>query len=272
VRRTSLAALAILAAGILHAGPPLLPRPDRYLTDRAGVFPADRASRLNEKLASFERETSSQVLVYVDRRVPEGTTLEELGAAAMREWGVGQKKVSNGVLFLVFVDDRKMRIAVGYGLEGAIPDVTAFRIQEDVVKPLFKTGDMAAGIEAGVEAILAAARGEPYKGTGTIGADAANGFPNRIFGADPGWLFIGVFGFICAAVLIYNAVLGYRRASRGGRGSGYASSPSSAFASSGDSSWSDSSSSSSDSSSSSSDSSFSGGGGDSGGGGASDSW
>ena len=183
LRRTPVLPLALLALvsgwaipGSALAGPsPVPPKPDRYVTDLAGVLPAERASVLNEKLAAFERETSAQILVYVAPKVPEGTTIEELGAAAIRAWGVGQKGKSNGLVFFVFPSDRAMRIATGYGLEGAVPDVTAKRIQSEVVKPFFLKGDYAGGIEAGVDALLSAARGEGEKGTGRTAAESGLG-------------------------------------------------------------------------------------------------
>ncbi len=153
-------------AGNVFAGPPVPPKPDRYVTDLANVLPGDRAAALNEKLAAFERETSAQLLVYIAPRVPEGTTLEELGAAAIRAWGVGQKGKSNGLVFFVFPAERKMRIATGYGLEGAVPDAVAKRIQGDVVKPFFLKGDFAGGIEAGVDALLSAVRGSARSSSG----------------------------------------------------------------------------------------------------------
>jgi uncharacterized protein len=141
---------------------PLPPRPTRHATDRAGVFDTRRLAALDERLAAFERATSSQVVVYVDRRVPPGTTLEEMSVAALRSWGVGQRKHDNGVLFFVFVDDRVMRIEVGYGLEGTIPDIVAKRITSQTVKPFFRRGDYPGGVEAGIDRILAAARGEAF--------------------------------------------------------------------------------------------------------------
>src|SRR5262245_7418979 len=129
-------ALAFAAGPRAAAAPVALPaKPSRYATDQAGVIPAERLSALNEKLAAVERETSDQVLVYVDRRLPPDTTVEEVAVEAMRTWGVGQKGRSNGVLLFVFVDDHAMRLEVGYGLEGAIPDARARQITSDVMKP-----------------------------------------------------------------------------------------------------------------------------------------
>ncbi|MDL2716627.1 MAG: TPM domain-containing protein [Acidobacteriota bacterium] len=242
------------------SGAPASPsRPDRYVTDLAGAIPKDRASALNEKLAAFERETSSQVMVYVDRKVPEGTTLEEFANRAFRAWGVGQKGKSNGVVFFLFTDGPRMRMEVGYGLEGAIPDARAHRINVEVIAPLLKAGDVAGALDAGADAILAAARGEPYKGTGKTEAE-------RRRKASPFLIFLPIGFFI---VIIVAFLFAFRAAWRNARRRGRRGSSSS------DSSWTSSSSSSSgssssDSSSSGSSSDSSGGGGDSGGGGSSD--
>jgi uncharacterized protein len=155
----------------------VLEKPARYATDKAGVMPAERLSALNEALARFERETSNQVVVYVDRRLPADCSIEELAAATFRSWAIGQKDRSNGVLFLVFVDDRAMRVEVGYGLEGVIPDAIGKRITSDVVKPFFKKGDYAGGIEAGARALVSAARGEGYAGTGRTAAETIAPLP-----------------------------------------------------------------------------------------------
>jgi uncharacterized protein len=174
--RATLALPALLAvAATAWAASPLPPRPTKYATDHAHAFDAARLGALNERLAAFERETSNQVIVYVDRKVPAGTTLEEMSSAAMRAWGVGQQGTRNGVALFVFVDDRKMRIEVGYGLEGALPDAAAHRITDGVIKPHFKKGDYATGVEAGVNAILGAVRAEGNKGTGVTAAEKARG-------------------------------------------------------------------------------------------------
>jgi len=294
----------------LADGSPVPPKPDRYVTDLAGVIGSGRADALNEKLAAFERETSAQVIVYIAPKVPERTTLEELGAAAIRAWGVGQKGKSNGLVFFVFPEDRKMRIATGYGLEGAVPDAVTKRIQSDIVKPFFLKGDFAGGIEAGVEALVKAIRGEGTKGTGRTAAESGMGhdsawdvlrwatwgtlaavllvaFFRRSIGA-------GILGILAgfAAVFVPLAAFNSSRLLGPAFCLAFGSAGAviigairrNAVAGSGGRRWrggggggtwsssSDSSSSSSSSSSDSSSSSFSGGGGDSGGGGSSDSW
>jgi len=271
-----LSVAALAAAAAAPAAAPVPPKPEKYVTDRAGVLSESRARALNEKLADFERATSNQIVVFVDRKVPDGTTLEELANRAFREWKLGQKGNSNGVLFLVFVDDRRLRLEVGYGLEGAIPDLRAHQITDEVVKPSFRKGDYAQGIEAGVDAILAAARGEPYRGSGKTVAERVPSSSRWLAALpnDPGTLLVVLFfAMLVPAILLmllWRAICPGRSASvrRAGSWSGGGSSEST---SSYDSS-SSSTSSSSDSSSSSSSSDFSGGGGDSGGGGSRDSW
>lgn len=149
----------------------LPPKPDHYVTDRAGVL--KNAHALNERLADFERTTSDQILVYVDQHLPPDTTIEEMGSEAMRQWGVGQKGKDNGAILFVFIGDRKMRIEVGYGLEGSLTDAKAKWITSNVIKPYFQRGDYDTGIGNGVDAILAAARNESYLGTGRIVAELA---------------------------------------------------------------------------------------------------
>ena len=267
-------ALALAASPVSFAAgaPPIPAKPTKYVTDLAGALPAERAVALNEKLAAFERETSSQVLVYIGTKVPEGTTLEELGSRAIREWGVGQKGKSNGVVFFLFPGDRKMRLEVGYGLEGVLPDALAHRIDDEVFKPRLQAGDTAGAMDAGTDAILGVLRGEPYKGTGSTAAESRRGRApsHRVLPAVVGISLFGFF-FVIVALVIWAKKQARSGSRAGAAAGGWTSSPSSFGSSSGwSSSSSDSSSSSNSSSSSSSD--FSGGGGDGGGGGSSDSY
>jgi len=233
---------------------PIPAKPTHYVTDNAGVLPADRAEKLDQKLKVFEQQTSDQVLVYVDKHVPEGTTLEEMGAQAIHEWGIGQAKKDNGIILFVFTDDRKMRIEVGYGLEGSLTDAKSKLITSTIMKPRLQSGDYPGAVEHGVEAILNTIGGESYKGSGHSVAEAnANAAP-----ASPRTLI--VLFFIGAFVLIMIMKAFRLRGRRAYAGSGFSDSSSSSSSD-----WS-----SSDSSSSSSD--FDSGGGDGGGGGASDSW
>jgi len=150
----------LLLAAAAHGGTDSLPpAPARYFNDYAGVVDAPAAERLETKLRAFDEQTSSQVVVAVFPELP-SPSLEDFTIRAAQSWRVGRSKLDNGVVLFVFVKDRKMRLEVGYGLEGALPDAIAKRIVADVVAPRFRDGDYAGGIQAGVDAIIAATRGE----------------------------------------------------------------------------------------------------------------
>lgn len=159
----TLGLVGLLAAGGLgvRAEEKLPPPPEHYLNDYAHLLPEAEAHRLDEKLRRFDEETSTQIVVAIFPKLP-SPSLEDFTARTAESWRVGRKGLDNGAIFFVFVADRKMRIEVGYGLEGALPDALAFRILDEQVRPRFRSGDYAGGIEAGVDAILAATRGE-YK-------------------------------------------------------------------------------------------------------------
>ena len=158
-------ALAAVAARADQYDAQIPGKPQRYVTDRAGVFGSGQAEALNSRLEQFEKDTSSQILVWVDRKIPEGFTLEDFTVRAAQKWGAGHKKEDNGAVLFVFTEDRKVRIEVGYGLEGALPDITAKQIIDNEIVPQFRAGDYAGGITAGATGMMAAVKGE-YKWTG----------------------------------------------------------------------------------------------------------
>jgi uncharacterized protein len=129
------------------------------VTDAAELLPPEVEARLEAQLARFERETAHQVAVLT---VPttDGEPIEAFALRVVESWKLGQKDLDNGLLLVVAARDRRARVEVGYGLEGAVPDAVAKRVLEDVMFPRFRAGDPAGGIEAGVAALLRAARGE----------------------------------------------------------------------------------------------------------------
>jgi len=155
----------LLLAGGSLAAEVLPPAPAHYFNDYANVVPSATAQQLNAKLEDFERTASCQVLVAVFPKMQSASSLEDYTHQLATAWKIGQKSKNNGVGLFVFIQDRKMRIEVGYGLEGALPDALAKRIIEDEIKPYFKSGDFSGGLTAGVTAILKATQGE-YKGAG----------------------------------------------------------------------------------------------------------
>jgi uncharacterized membrane protein YgcG len=128
------------------------------------------ADRFNEQLAQFEREASDQLVVAVFPTMQSNSDIADYTQRVAQAWGVGQKERRNGVVLFVFIKDRKMFIQVGYGLEGALPDITAFDITENKIKPHFRSGDYEGGIAVGIDSIIKAIRGE-YKGSGKTVAE-----------------------------------------------------------------------------------------------------
>jgi uncharacterized protein len=135
--------------------PPLTGR----VVDAAALLDEARKATLTQRLADHEAATTEQLVVAT---VPslEGRTIEEYANLLFREWGLGQREANNGVLLLVAPNERKVRIEVGYGLEGRLTDLLAADIIQRRIVPRFKEGDYAAGVEGGVAGILGVLTGE----------------------------------------------------------------------------------------------------------------
>src|SRR6266481_5691587 len=176
------AAFVALLATKSQAAEVIPPKPDRYFNDYAGVVSKSAALRFNEELAQFERETSDQLIVAIFQKMQSDSDIADYTQRVAQAWGVGQKERRNGVVLFVFVQDRKIFIQVGYGLEGALPDITAFDITEYRIKPHFRNGDYEGGIAAGIDSIFKAIRGE-YKGSGKTVAEKhrGSGAPSFLF-------------------------------------------------------------------------------------------
>ena len=163
-------AIATLLATNSRAAEVIPPEPAAYFNDYAGVVSKEAAQHFNVQLAQFERETSDQVVVAVFPKMQSDSDIADYTQRVAQAWGVGQKERRNGVVLFVFIQDHKMFIQVGYGLEGALPDATAFDITERHIKPFFRNGNYEAGLAAGIDLICKAVRGE-YKGTGKTVAE-----------------------------------------------------------------------------------------------------
>lgn len=154
----SLAWLALFAGGAAAeevAVPPLQAR----VTDLAGMLSPQQQAALEQSLSAFEARKGSQIAVLiVPTTQPEA--IEQYALRVAEQWKLGRKGVDDGVLLLIASTDRALRIEVGYGLEGPIPDAVAKRIISEVITPFFKQGDYYGGIEAGVHRIMRLIEGE----------------------------------------------------------------------------------------------------------------
>ena len=176
--------LALLAGAGAEALPP---KPAAYFNDYARVVPAGTVAALDARLRQFERDTSNQILVAVFPKMDSASSVQDYTVRVAASWKVGQAARDNGAVLFVFIADRQMFIQVGSGLEGALPDITCKQIVENEIKPAFKAGNYAAGLTAGVEAMMRAARGE-YRGAGRV---AGEGTRFNVV-----WLVVGFFALI----------------------------------------------------------------------------
>ena len=147
------------------------PAPAKHFNDYAGVISAATTAQLDQRLEQFERDSSCQVVVAIFPKMQSDSSIEDYTVRVFNLWHVGQKDKNNGAVLFVFIQDRKMFLNTGYGLEGALPDALCKRIIADEITPSFKAGNFDAGLTAGVNAILAATKGE-YKGTGRTASDS----------------------------------------------------------------------------------------------------
>ena len=198
---TVVALLSLTSAGVAQTltFPPLTGR----VVDEAGLLsPGDRAA-LTASLADLEAKTTDQ-LVVVTLKSLQGTAIEDYGYQLGRNWRIGQKDKDSGVLLIVAATERKVRIEVGYGLEGTLTDAATKLIIENAILPAFKTGDLAGGIKNGVAQISQLLRGEA-----STAPPRTTGVPQqgRAGGSVPVWLVI-VLGVGGVGLLIYCAVAG----------------------------------------------------------------
>ena len=137
-----------------------VPQLSGRVVDQTGTLSASDAAALTQRLKDLETRKGSQVAVLiVPTTQPE--TIEQFSIRVAEAWKIGRKKIDDGALLVIAKDDHKLRIEVGYGLEGALTDVTSRRIIDEIIVPRFKTGDFTGGISAGVDRIIRVIDGEP---------------------------------------------------------------------------------------------------------------
>ena len=253
MRRSGLLAACLLAMAAPLAAQTLQPVPklEARVTDLTGTLTAGEQADLDQQLAAFEARKGAQIAVLVVTTT-QPDAIEQYSMRVVETWKLGRAKTSDGVLLLVAKDDRAVRIEVGYGLEGALPDATANRIEDETMIPLFRQGQYFAGISAGVAQIMKVVDGEPlpppdvnWKGAGNglgrmlpalfVGFMVASSILRAIFGRIGGaaatggllgiiaWVFsqilVAAFGVAILAFLL-SLVFGMRGPgwSSGGRG------------------------------------------------------
>lgn len=187
-------------------------RPTGYVNDTIGLLTGQTKASLEATLADFEKTTSNQVVVAIFNSL-DGQSLEDFSIRLAEKWKIGQKDKNNGVILLIFKEDRKVRIEVGYGLEGALPDALCSQIIRNEFVPAFRAGDFDGGVQKAVSAIIGATRGE-YKAKRSGGelSDSGKGFFNIalllfiVFWVAPVFAYLGVI-IVCMFMLGFPAGL-----------------------------------------------------------------
>lgn len=160
-----LATLFVLPLALAAAPRPLaaqelsFPRFTNYVVDQADVIPPDAEAALVAKLKAFQDKTGHQFAVATVSSLG-GTSVEDYGNRLFRDWGLGDKTRNDGALLLIAPNERKVRIEVGYGLEGDLTDAVAHLIIQNAILPRFKAGDMAGGIARGADDVMAVFSGQ----------------------------------------------------------------------------------------------------------------
>ena len=161
----------LLSAVVVLAALTIPPAPAAHLNDYARVLGRDDQQTLERRLTEQENATGTQMVVAIFKSL-EGESLEDYSIRLAQQWRIGQKKLDNGVILLVFLAERKVRLEVGYGLEPVVTDAVAAQIIRESIAPRFREGRYAAGLDAAVGAVYArirpggAPQAKPARGSG----------------------------------------------------------------------------------------------------------
>ena len=194
-------------------------KPSGFVNDFAHVLTQDQVNSLEQQLREFNASTTNEIAVVT---VPslQGDYIEHYAVKLFGDWKIGKEKQDNGVLLLIALDEHKVRLEVGYGLEGALPDALASDIIRNDITPLFKQNDYYGGIQAGLTDVMQATKGEyvsSKEGGGVSGASIEHAFIliivavqflAAILGRSKSWWAGGVLGAVAGAIITYVGVLG----------------------------------------------------------------
>ena len=182
-------------------------RDGTWVTDMAGALRPETIARLNTTIGELERSNTAEMTVVVIKSL-DGLAIEEAAVKLFELWGIGKKHKDNGLLFLWSTGDRRVRVEVGYGLEGALPDGKVGAILDTYVIPKFKAGNFDEGVLAGVDALVRVARAEPVE----LASAKSESYERTPWGLAT--LLAGISGTIVAAI---GSIVGVRRWRRYGR-------------------------------------------------------
>ncbi|MBP7706065.1 MAG: TPM domain-containing protein [Candidatus Aminicenantes bacterium] len=209
----------------VQSAPRIPPAPSRWATDEAGFLSRQAVAALDARLEEYERRTGHQLLVWIGRSLGEGASIEDWAVRTFEAWKVGRKGIDDGLVLFILAEDRRVRIEVGYGLEGAVPDIYAYRVIDNILLPGFREGRPDAAVDAAVTALMGYIGGD----ANAAGGDAPRRAARRL--EDKAKSIFGVIAFLAILVLfitnpslalwlLLNILGGGGRGGRGGGGWG----------------------------------------------------
>lgn len=228
MRRTLLRALlalgTLLPTSVLAAGDPP-PAPDHWVTDVAGLLSPGTRAALEQRLDGYSKETGHQVVVWIGKTTA-GVPIEDWAERAFQAWKVGRQGLDDGLLLVLFVEDRRMRIEVGYGLEPVVPDAIASRIIREVLAPGLREGRADAAVSSAIDALISAIEGKPYSPKpGGVGHDRPStpSWTRLVVYAIVGlfFLFLFITNPTLAIYLLFNILSGGRSGGFGSSSGGF---------------------------------------------------
>lgn len=233
----ALSTVALAQGSGLESGQVPVPQLRTWVTDQTGTLGTETRQQLEQQLAQLSQTKGAQLAVLVVATTG-NDTIESYARRVFDQWRLGRERVDDGVLLVVAKDDRRLRIEVGYGLEGAIPDILAGRIIREQITPHFKQGDYAAGIVAGVNSLVGLIQGEPLPEPQAADDSAdepyimlvplaiMSFFMPPLFAGFAVGFFVGLmfesvlFGVVGGVIAAVISLIGYGSGKGGGRGGG----------------------------------------------------
>ena len=229
--RTFVLTVALLIAATVMAAPspahaaeaPLPAPPTRYATDLTGFVSPATLAQVDSRLRAYQRATGHQVVLWIGDTIGD-TPLDDWSVRTFEKWKPGRQGVDDGVIIFVLASDRKIKIEVGYGLEGPLPDALAKRVVDGMVERL-RTGDRDGAITWGVDSVLSTIEGKPFQGGSGTDSSHAPRTGKRGPASLGQKIFLGVVGLIFLVLMITNPrlatlILWSIMSSRGGGGFG----------------------------------------------------
>jgi uncharacterized protein len=203
LRRSLLVLIVLVSTALLNAAEtPIPPSPTEWVTDTANFLSPETVRSLNERLASYEQATGHQLIVYIAPTTGDDP-IEDWAVHAFAKWKVGRKGLDDGLALFIMVQDHKMRIEVGYGLEAVVPDAIASRVINEVLAPRIQAGHPDDAVTAAIDALI-----------GVIGGQADESPPTRTrVRSKPltlfQWILIGIAAILVLAFVITHPRLAF---------------------------------------------------------------